>query len=58
MRMKDKERFITAHMWLYGSTRKEAATMYNVAAANAQYKYIKEIIDCFENNAKQSFYND
>ena len=56
--MGNKNQFVDAYVWLYGSTKKEAGKAYSRAMEIADYSYIKEIIACFENNAKKSFYED
>lgn len=53
-----KKDFITAYTWMYGSTKKQAEGAYRRAMEIADYGYVNEIIDCFKNNAKNSFYND
>lgn len=53
-----KSSFVTAYTWMYGETKKKAEGVYRRAMEIADYGYIKEIIDCFENNAKNSFLND
>ena len=51
-------RFIAAYTWMYGSTKKQAKSTFHRAMEIADYGYVKEIIDCFENNAKKSAYTD
>ena len=53
-----KNTFIDAYVWLYGSTKKTAERIYRTAIGCGDYRYVKEVIACFENNSKQSFYND
>lgn len=53
-----KSRFVTAYTWMYGSSKKQAESAYRRAMEIADYGYVKEIVDCFENNAKRSFYED
>lgn len=53
-----KRDFVAAYTWMYGSTKKEAETAFRKAAEIADYGYVKEIIACFEGNAKRSFYED
>ena len=56
--MLDKNRFIDAYVWMFGSTKMEAIKTYSRAMSVADYGYIKEIIACFEDNAKRCFYDD
>lgn len=53
-----KKDFINAYTWMYGSTKKQAEQTYRRAMEIADYGYIKEIINCFEENAKKAFYAD
>ena len=53
-----KNDFINAYTWMYGSTKKKAEGVFRRAMEIADYGYIKEIIACFESNAKKSFYAD
>ena len=53
-----KKDFITAYTWMYGSTKKQAEGAYRRAMEIADYGYVKEIISCFKDNAKKSFYDD
>lgn len=49
-----KNDFITAYTWLYGASKKGAGQVWKTASE----EYKKAIIETFENNAKQNFYND
>lgn len=53
-----KKDFINAYTWMYGSTKKQAEQTYRRAMEIADYSYIREIINCFESNAKKAFYDD
>lgn len=53
-----KQDFIIAYTWMYGSTKSEASRTYAKAMEIADYSYIKEIISCFKDNARRSFYDD
>lgn len=53
-----KKDFIAAYTWMYGSTKKQAEGAYRRAMEIADYGYVKEIINCFENNAKKEAYAD
>lgn len=53
-----KRDFITAYTWMYGGTKKQAEGTFRKAMEIADYGYVKEIISCFEDNAKRSFYDD
>ena len=53
-----KNDFITAYTWMYGETKKKAEGVYRRAMEIADYGYIKEIINCYENNARRNFYDD
>ena len=53
-----KRDFVTAYTWMYGGTKKQAECAYRRAMEIADYGYVKEIIACFENNAKKSAYVD
>jgi len=50
----NKNDFITAYMWMYGSSKKEAEQVYR--KVNKEYQ--EAIIDGFKQNAKQAFIND
>ena len=50
--------FVQAYTWMYGSTKRQAESAYRRAMEIADYEYIKEIISCFEDNAKQAFNAD
>lgn len=53
-----KADFVKAYTWMYGSTKKQAEATYRRAMEIADYGYVKEIIACFENNAKNAAYAD
>ena len=53
-----KPNFVRAYCWMYGSTKKQAETAYRRAMEIADYDYIREIIACFDGNAKRAFVND
>lgn len=53
-----KRDFITAYTWMYGGTKKQAEGAFRRAMEIADYGYVREIIGCFENNAKRSAYVD
>lgn len=46
--------FITAYVWLFRSTRKQALQVYKTAETG----YIEAVITAFKDNAKRAFYND
>ena len=50
--------FIKAYIWMYGEPKKKAEQVYRRAMEIADYGYIKEIIACFENNAKNAAHAD
>lgn len=50
----NKQRFINAYIWLFGTTKKEASKAYKTAST----EYIHQIIETFENNAKRAFITD
>ena len=56
--MPNKNQFIAAYTWMYGSTKKVAERIYKSAMECADYKYIREVVACFEDNARRSFYDD
>lgn len=49
-----KERFISAYMWMYGCSRKEACRAFSKADTVRR----ELIVSAFENNSKKSFYED
>lgn len=49
-----KQDFINAYIYLYGTSKKEAEKAYK----NASKDYINEIINTFKNDAAKTFYND
>lgn len=53
-----KNDFIAAYTWMYGESKKKAEAVYRRAMEIADYGYVKEIINCFENNAKNATYAD
>ena len=53
-----KNDFITAYAWMYGESKKKAEAVYRRAMEIADYGYVKEIIACFESNAKKAVYVD
>ena len=50
--------FITAYTWIFGCTKKVAATVYWEEKAKKNTGYIESVIACFDGNAKRAFYND
>ena len=53
-----KSDFVTAYIWMYGSTKKKAEGVFRRAMEIADYGYIKEIIACFKDDARREFYDD
>ncbi len=49
-----KNKFITAYMYAYGCTKKKALETYKSASAY----FIQAVIDNFNNDCHQAFYND
>lgn len=52
--MDRKIEFITAYVYMFGSTKKAADKVYKTATE----RYISEIIYTFKQNAKAAFYYD
>ena len=50
--------FITAYMYSYGATKKEAARVYRDCLINENIGYIEAIIDGYYNETKKAFYED
>lgn len=46
--------FIQAYQWTYGTTKKEAEYIWSISS----YEYKLEIIRCYTDNCKKSFYHD
>lgn len=53
-----KADFVKAYTWMYGESKKKAEAAYRRAMEIADYEYVREIINCFENNAKNAAYAD
>lgn len=49
-----KKEFITAYVWFFHATKKEAAEAYKIANNG----YIKAVIEAYKQNAKKAFNND
>lgn len=49
-----KNTFISAYMYCYGATKRDAEKAYK----NANIEYIRAIIESLKNDAKSAFYND
>lgn len=53
-----KNKFVEAYTWMYGSTKKKAESVYRRAMEIADYNYVREVIACFDGNAKKNFLDD
>ena len=49
-----KNTFISAYIYCYGATKREAEKAYK----NASINYIQAVIDSMKTDAKKAFYND
>ena len=49
-----KNKFITAYMYAFGCTKKKALEIYKSASAS----FIQAIIDSYNNDCHNTFYND
>ena len=54
----EKNDFIVAYTWIFGCTKKRAATIYREEKAKKNTSFIQSVITCFQNNAKRAFYSD
>lgn len=52
--MKNLKEFITAYIWFYGTTKKQAIKVYK----ETDEYYHRDVIYGFKNNAKSVFYLD
>ena len=52
--MNEKQQFIDAYIWMYGCTKKRALQAYK----EQNLEGIKLIISSYNNQCRQSFYND
>lgn len=49
-----KDAFISAYMYCYGATRAKAVEVYRKATS----EYIDAVIESFQKDARDAFYND
>lgn len=49
-----KRDFIQAYQWIYGTSKKEAEYVFSISS----YEYKLEIVHCYTDNCKKSFYHD
>lgn len=54
----NKDMFVTAYVWSYGVTKKEAMKQYTENKKAGNEEYINAIIEGFTSNAEKAFYND
>lgn len=54
----NKSMFISAFCWMFGSTKKAAAEAFKEHMDAKDERYIKNVIESFESNARKAFYED
>ena len=55
--MATKKDFQIAYCWMYDSTMAEAARVYR-EANEKNPSYIEEVVNCFRQNCRETFYQD
>ena len=51
-----KEEFLTAYMWMFGVSKKQANIVWKEMKTNPDY--VDTVIDVWKDNARKEFYND
>ena len=54
----NKSMFISAFCWMFSSTKKAAAEAFKEHMDAKDERYIKNVIESFESNARKAFYED
>jgi len=54
----NRRMFIIAYCWMFGSTKKAAAEAFKEHMDAKDERYIKNVIESFESNARKAFYED
>lgn len=56
--MPDETKYINALMWYTGESKRSAKKHYKDLIANNKQNYLDGILQAFNDNAKNAFYND
>ena len=52
------EDFVKAYTWMFGGSKASAGKIYEEKLRSGNFRYISEIINCFNDNARRCAYDD